>query len=153
MCSLPEPIEDNQGAIEAEKKGGCIMNRFEVVVIGAGIIGSSVAYYLSKAGYSVALVEKGDIANGTSSRCDAVALICDKKPGIDTEMGYKSIQLYKELAKEFSYDFEFASRGSLYVCETEQELEMAAGYVAQQKSAGYEMRMVDHKELFDIEPY
>ncbi|MCJ2147584.1 FAD-dependent oxidoreductase [Bacillus sp. B19-2] len=129
------------------------MNSFDIVVIGAGIIGSSVAYYLSKEGYSVALVEKGDIANGTSSRCDAVALICDKKPGIDTAIGFKSIQLYKELAKEFSFDFEFFSRGSLYVCETDQELEIARDYVAQQVAAGYEMRMVDRQELPDIEPH
>ncbi|MEW9501727.1 NAD(P)/FAD-dependent oxidoreductase [Jeotgalibacillus marinus] len=129
------------------------MNNFDIVVIGAGIIGSSVAYYLSKEGYSVALVEKGDIGNGTSSRCDAVALICDKKPGIDTAIGFKSIQLYKELAKEFSFDFEFFSRGSLYVCETDQELEIARGYVAQQVTAGYDMRMVDQQELPDIEPH
>ncbi|MFJ5772130.1 NAD(P)/FAD-dependent oxidoreductase [Psychrobacillus sp. NPDC093180] len=129
------------------------MTSFDIVVIGAGIIGSSVSYHLSKAGYSVALVEKGDIAHGTSSRCDAVALICDKKPGIDTAIGYKSIQLYKELAKEFSFDFEFSSRGSLYVCETEQELEIAQGYVAQQIADGYDMKMVDNKELLDIEPY
>ncbi|WP_205751109.1 NAD(P)/FAD-dependent oxidoreductase [Bacillus atrophaeus] len=129
------------------------MNSFDIVVIGGGIIGSSAAYYLSKEGYSVALVEKGDIANGTSSRCDAVALICDKKPGIDTAIGFKSIQLYKELAKEFSFDFEFFSRGSLYVCETDQELEIARGYVAQQVAAGYKMRMVDQQELPDIEPY
>ncbi|MFC5589516.1 NAD(P)/FAD-dependent oxidoreductase [Sporosarcina soli] len=129
------------------------MNSFDIVVIGAGIIGSSVAYHLSKEGYSVALVEKGDIANGTSSRCDAVALICDKKPGIDTEIGFKSIQLYKELVKEFSFDFEFSTRGSLYVCETEQELEIANGYVAEQSAAGYDMKMVDHKELLEIEPY
>ncbi|MEC5228720.1 NAD(P)/FAD-dependent oxidoreductase [Bacillus inaquosorum] len=129
------------------------MNSFDIVVIGAGIIGSSVAYYLSKEGYSVALVEKGDVANGTSSRCDAVALICDKKPGIDTAIGFKSIQLYKELAKEFSFDFEFFSRGSLYVCETDQELDIARDYVAQQVAAGYEMRMVDRQELPDIEPH
>ncbi|MCF6409531.1 NAD(P)/FAD-dependent oxidoreductase [Pseudalkalibacillus salsuginis] len=129
------------------------MNSFDVVVIGAGIIGCSVAYHLSKAGYTVALVDKGDVASGTSSRCDAVALICDKKPGIDTEMGFTSIQLYKKLAKELSFDFEFSSRGSLYVCETDQELEIANYYVNEQAAAGYDMKMVDGKELLDIEPY
>ncbi|SDI32274.1 NAD(P)/FAD-dependent oxidoreductase [Alteribacillus bidgolensis] len=129
------------------------MNSFDVVVVGAGIIGCSVAYHLSKAGYSVALVDKGDVASGTSSRCDAVALICDKKPGIDTEMGFESIQLYKKLAKELSFDFEFSSRGSLYVCETDQELEIAKDYVNEQAAAGYDMKMVDEKELTDIEPH
>lgn len=125
---------------------------FDIVVIGAGIIGASTAYYLSKAGYEVALVEKGDIANGTSSRCDAVALISDKKPGIDTDIGYRSIEMYKELAKELAFDFQFSSRGSLYVCETEQELEIATEYAANQTKDGYHLQMVDHKELFDIEP-
>jgi glycine/D-amino acid oxidase-like deaminating enzyme len=132
-------------------KGGILMTHFDVVVIGAGIIGSSTAYYLSKAGYRVALVDKGDIANGTSSRCDAVALISDKKPGIDTEIGYKSIQMYKELAKELAFDFQFSSRGSLYVCETEQELEIAREYAANQNRDGYHLQIVDQKELLEIE--
>ena len=129
------------------------MSSFDVVVIGAGAVGSSVAYHLTKKGYTVALVERGDIANGTSSHCDAVALICDKKPGIDTEMGYASIQVFKELSKEFSYDFEFHQRGSLYVCETDQELEIANDYVKQQQADGYDMRMVDPKEMQEMEPY
>lgn len=129
------------------------MNSFDVVVIGAGAIGSSVAYHLVKKGFNVALVERGDIADGTSSRCDAVALICDKKPGIDTKMGYASIQVLKDLAKKFSYDFEFRQRGSLYVCETDQELAIAKEYVDQQQADGYAMRMVDPHEMQELEPY
>ena len=124
----------------------------DVVVIGGGIIGCSTAYYLSKAGYEVALVEKGDIASGTSSRCDAVALISDKKPGIDTDIGHRSIEMYKELAKELSFDFQFSSRGSLYVCETDLELEVAKEYAERQGMDGYRMQIVDNKELLDIEP-
>ncbi|MFC7393068.1 NAD(P)/FAD-dependent oxidoreductase [Scopulibacillus cellulosilyticus] len=129
------------------------MRNFDVIVIGAGVIGSSVAYHLVKKGLEVALIEKGSVASGTSSRCDAVALICDKKPGIDTEIGFASIQLFKQLAKEFSVDFEFYSRGSLYVCETDKELEIARDYVSRQAKDGYDMRMVDRHELRDIEPY
>jgi glycerol-3-phosphate dehydrogenase len=42
--------------------------RFEVVVIGGGITGAGVAFDAASRGYSVALVERGDYAVGTSSR-------------------------------------------------------------------------------------
>lgn len=129
------------------------MSSYDVVVIGAGAIGTSVAYHLCKKGYSVALLDHGDIANGSSSHCDAVALICDKQPGIDTAMGAASIALYKELASQFSYDFEFDQKGCLYVCETESEYEAAAAYANKQAEDGYDMSMVDAKTLAEMEPY
>ena len=42
----------------------------DVVVIGGGVIGTAVAYFLTKSGISVVLVERGGIACGTSGRCD-----------------------------------------------------------------------------------
>lgn len=42
--------------------------RFEVVVIGGGITGAGVAFDAASRGYSVALLERGDYAIGTSSR-------------------------------------------------------------------------------------
>jgi glycerol-3-phosphate dehydrogenase len=43
-------------------------NSFEVVVIGGGITGAGVAFDAASRGYSVALLERGDYAVGTSSR-------------------------------------------------------------------------------------
>ncbi|MDO4552434.1 MAG: FAD-dependent oxidoreductase [Bacillota bacterium] len=128
------------------------MKSYDAIVIGAGAIGSSVAYHLAKKGMKVAVVERSDLASGTSSGCDASALICDKKPGIDTKLGYESIQLYKKYAQEFSYDFEFHQRGSIYVCESEEELEVARGYAAAEAADGYPMRMMDSYELKEAEP-
>ncbi len=42
--------------------------RFDVVVVGGGITGAGVALDAATRGYSVALVERGDYASGTSSR-------------------------------------------------------------------------------------
>jgi sarcosine oxidase subunit beta len=126
---------------------------YDVVVIGAGVIGCSVAYYLCDKGYKVALLDRGDIASGSSSHCDAVALISDKKPGLDTKMGAASIELYAELAKKFSYDFEFDRKGSLYVCETPEEYDAAGTYARRQIADGYDMSLIDAKTLCDMEPY
>src|SRR6478752_7142851 len=43
-------------------------DRFDVVVVGGGITGAGVALDAASRGYSVALVEREDFAQGTSSR-------------------------------------------------------------------------------------
>ena len=47
---------------------------YDVAVIGAGAIGSSVAYFNAKKGASVVLIDAGDIAQSTSSRSDGMSL-------------------------------------------------------------------------------
>lgn len=126
---------------------------YDITVIGAGAIGTSVAYHLCEKGFKVALIDRGDIAHGSSSHCDAAALICDKQPGLDTRMGATSIAHYAELAKKFEYDFEFDRKGCLYVCETDAEYEAAGKYAAQQAADGYDMSMVDGKTLSEMEPF
>jgi sarcosine oxidase subunit beta len=125
----------------------------EIVVIGGGVIGASVAYHLAKSGHDAALVERGDIASGTSSHCDACAMITDKQPGADVALGAASINLFKELAAELQYDFDFVQRGSLYVCETDLEMEVAAKYIRDLQAEGYSVHMCDKKELAEREPY
>lgn len=130
-----------------------MIKEYDVVVIGAGAIGTSVAYHLCESGYHTALMDRGDIASGSSSHCDAVALICDKLPGIDTKMGQASIDYFGELAAKFEYDFEYDPKGCLYVCETEPEFEAASEYCEKQNADGYKLRMVDQTELCKMEPH
>lgn len=129
------------------------MKTYDTVVIGAGAIGTSVAYHLTQKGYKVALIDHGDVASGSSSHCDAVALICDKEPGIDTKMGQASIDMYADISQKFDFDFEYDAKGCLYVCETEPEMVAAERYVKAQQADGYEMKLVDNKEFCEMEPY
>ena len=129
------------------------MDNFDAVVIGGGVIGASVCYYLSKNGLKVALVEKGDIASGTSGRCDGNVLISDKQPGFDTEMTFQSQLLFKELYNEIPYDFDYTQRGSLYIIESEEEYNVADKFVKKQVENGYPMRMMSRKEIHDDEPF
>src|SRR4051795_4317401 len=48
--------------------GALTADPFDVVVVGGGITGAGVALDAATRGYSVALIERGDYASGTSSR-------------------------------------------------------------------------------------
>jgi len=129
------------------------MSRYDAVIIGGGVIGSSIAYYLSKEDLKIALLEKGDIASGTSSGCDGNILIADKKPGYDTRLAYISQGLLQDLTEEIDYDFEYTQRGSIYIIESSEEWKVAEKYVKKQQNDGYPFRMMDKDEIHEDEPY
>ena len=129
------------------------MRNPDVIVIGAGVIGTSVAYYLTERNCKVLLIDRGDAAVGTSSHCDAAAMLTDKQPGADAALGFSSIGHFVELSKNLSMDFEFAQSGSLYICETDFEFAFATDYVNSLRAEGYPVHMVDTKELAEREPY
>jgi gamma-glutamylputrescine oxidase len=86
-----------------------LVSRSEIVVIGGGIMGMSVAYWLARKGLSVALIESKEVASGSSSRNAGVflagrtpieepMLTCDvlQREGIDArleQVGHMSLTL------------------------------------------------------------
>src|SRR5690625_7896815 len=102
---------------------------YEVAVIGGGIVGCSVAYYLAELGLKTVLIEKNDIASGTSSRCDGNVTIVDKDPGFDSEMSLVSQELLNDLHDTLEIPFEFREHGSILVCDNDAEMEAAVEWV------------------------
>ncbi|MCF8008820.1 MAG: FAD-binding oxidoreductase [Halanaerobiales bacterium] len=128
------------------------MINFDAVIVGGGVIGSCISYYLTKVGLKVALVEKKDIASGTSSSCDGNILISDKKPGFDTDLAAISQNLHKELDQKLDYEFDYTQKGSLYLIESNKEWSVAKQYVKEQTANGYSMRMLDYDQVHNDEP-
>jgi glycine/D-amino acid oxidase-like deaminating enzyme len=119
----------------------------EVLIIGGGVIGAAIAYYTSKIGFDVTVIEKNELASGTSSRCDGNILAIDKDPGFDSEMSLQSQRLVQELSEELDSEFEYRAPGSILICENEEEMIAAEKWVDQQNKAGVPMRMLDRIDL------
>lgn len=126
---------------------------YDVAVIGAGAIGTSCSYYNAKKGADVILIDAGDIAESTSSRSDGNILVCDKQPGFDALFAKASQDMFPSLEDELDYQIEWTQKGSLYLTETEEEFEIASNFCSDMKKCGIEMRMLDHKEVLEDEPY
>lgn len=124
----------------------------DVIVVGGGVIGSSVAYYLSKEGFQVTVLERGDIASGTSSACDGNILVVDKQPGFDSQLGYASQKLYRTLQDELGYDLEYRQLGSTLAVENHEQEVMARDWVRRLGEAGIPMRYIEADEVHEYEP-
>lgn len=124
----------------------------DVIVVGCGVIGASVAYYLAKTGLSVTVVERGDVASGTSSACDGNVLVTDKMPGFDSQMTFESQRLYDKLENELGYDFEYRRLGSTLAVEDEGQEVVARDWVKRQTEAGVPMRYLEGQAVREDEP-
>jgi sarcosine oxidase subunit beta len=87
---------------------------FDVGIIGGGIIGCAVAYYLSKAGASVAVCDKDHICSGASSvnQAGLVIQIFDLKT---IALALASSEHYEGLSDELGFDVEYRKTGSIVV--------------------------------------
>lgn len=109
----------------------------DVVIIGAGIVGTSAAYYLAKSGHSVVLCEKGRVAGEQSSRNWGFVRQQGRDPA-EIPAIIESLRLWRGLAEEIGEDLGFKQAGVYYLADTEEQV------------AGYE-EWLEHAKQYQID--
>lgn len=128
------------------------MNSADVVVIGGGVIGTSIAYRLGATGRRVILIEKGGIGAETSASCDKAIFLQSKKPGFPSQLAKSSRQVYENLEEELGVSFEFKRAGGMIVIQSEAHLEFMKDFVNIQKAAGMDIQLLNQKDTLEIQP-
>lgn len=124
----------------------------DVVVIGAGVIGSSIAYQLTKAGVDVVLIDRNEPAGETSGACDGLVFCQSKKPGIHLQMAMASKKIFDGLVGQLPFDMEYENTGGMVTIESEAEYLAMEKYVEQQRAGGLDVSLLDAKTAREMEP-
>ncbi len=124
----------------------------DIIVIGGGIIGSAIAYNLTKRGKRVVLLEKKYLVNGASASCDQGILLQSKAPGDHLRLAIYSMEMYKGLEKELSRELEFSQKGYLVLIENEMELKTMEDVVRQQNACGLPSEIISAEEAMGLQP-
>jgi glycine/D-amino acid oxidase-like deaminating enzyme len=125
-----------------------------VVVIGAGVVGAACAYFLSRAGYDVTLVDRGPVAGGTTSRGEGNILVSDKEPGSELSLALWSGALWREIGSDLGDDaLERESKGGVVVAMSEPGLAALRDFADGQAAAGVRCEEIPAQRLHDVEPH
>ena len=111
------------------------METADVVIVGGGVIGTSIAYRLA-GNRKVVLIEKGEIGAETSGSCDKAIFLQSKKPGFPIKLAQESRMVYENLEEELGMNIEFQKNGGMIVIENESHLDFMRKFVKQQNKAG-----------------
>ncbi len=125
---------------------------YDVLVIGAGVLGATVAMHLAKNGKKVLLLEKAEVASGASGGNLGQLSISDRctEPW-HMKLAMESLAYYREILSKES-EIEFNASGGSSLLSGEEEL--CAGEVAAQqlKEYGIEARMYYGADMTKVEP-
>jgi sarcosine oxidase subunit beta len=124
----------------------------KVIVVGGGVIGTSVAYYASRQGYQVTLLERQAISSGASGACGGTVFMQSKNVGQHLALALKSAALYRNLTQELEFDLEYSACGGMIAIEDEQQAALVRQTVEQQRQAGLPVEILGIKEARELEP-
>jgi len=123
-----------------------------VVVIGAGIIGSSVAYEAAKAGAKVTVLEAGKIAGGASTTSFAWTNATGKRPQAYFALNVAGMRAHLDLAREFGHAPWFHQTGSIEWYSNEQDWPAQLENADQMREWGYGVEWISKARLAELEP-
>lgn len=124
----------------------------QVVVVGGGIIGASIAYHLTKRGVSDVLVlEQGQLTGGTTWH--AAGLVSQLKSTHSlTKLATYSTRLFEELEDETGQATGYRAPGSISVASDSERWEEMRRGISMASTVGVEIREIGMDELREMVP-
>ncbi|KGN02610.1 FAD-dependent oxidoreductase [Clostridium novyi A str. 4570] len=127
---------------------------FDVTIVGAGVIGCSIARELSKYNLKVCVLEKGpDVATGTSKANSGIVHGGhDATPGtLKAKLNVRGNEMFDKLVEEL--DFPFKRNGSLVLCFDESEKEGLQKLLEKgQKNGVPNLEIIGKEKILEMEP-
>jgi glycine/D-amino acid oxidase-like deaminating enzyme len=126
-------------------------SRADVVVVGGGAIGSSVGFHLAEAGISVCLLERAELASGSTSRA-AGGIRAQFSDPLNIALGLESIEAYERFGERPGAEIDLKQVGYLFLLDRAEDVESFERSVALQNEHGVPSRFVSNDEALELCP-
>jgi glycine/D-amino acid oxidase-like deaminating enzyme len=127
------------------------MEMFDVVILGAGIVGAACAYECASSGLRVAVVEPGVPAGGASAAGMGHLVVMDDSPA-QLALTHYSRDLWREMQGALPASVEFEECGTLWVAADDEEMQEVFAKRKAYGQRGIQTEVLDEQSLRQAEP-
>ena len=117
----------------------------DVVVVGSGAFGASVAYHLAQRGARVVVLERAALASQTSPRAAGLSSQVRATPAL-TRLAQRAVAKLAAFTAETGQPLRFTQSGALKIARTERDAEQLAHEVARGDTVGVDIDFVSVAE-------
>ena len=126
---------------------------FRSAVIGGGIVGCGLLYYLTERGWSdVVLLESGELSSGTTWGSSALVTHLTSSPFI-SRLHKETLDIYPRLAEETGQSTGLHLTGSLRLATTRERMTEYQRYQARAPFQGYALHVIGPEEIKSLHPF
>jgi sarcosine oxidase subunit beta len=132
--------------------GSGLPRRASVVVVGGGVIGTSVAFHLAEAGVpDVVLIERDELAAGSTSKA-AGGVRAQFSDALNVQLGARSLRAFADFGARPGHEIDFRPVGYLFLLSREQDVAAFERSIALQNRLGVPSRLLDPREATRLSP-
>ncbi len=124
----------------------------DVLVLGAGIVGTAAAFELSRRGVAVTLLDRAGISEGTTGLGEGNALCSDKDAGPELDLTVAGRAPFDEIEALLGPAARIRRKGGLIVHPDARTWEAEPARVDRLRAAGVDARLLEPDELRALEP-
>jgi glycine/D-amino acid oxidase-like deaminating enzyme len=123
-----------------------------VIIIGAGIVGAAIAFFLSRAGARVTVLDARTPAAGASGASDGAVSVASKRPGPMMALAHASRALYHQLVQQGVLTDIYHTRPTYLFARTDEEVAVIAQQGADLMDLDERILPLTHAELMQRVP-
>jgi sarcosine oxidase, subunit beta len=127
------------------------MERFDIIVVGAGIVGLATAWRARRAGARVLVLDKGATAYEASSRATGFLSLRGETPG-ESRLAQVAETLWDSLDDDLGYPTEWTQKGRLWAAITPREYEELKASYQSFRTTGIDFEFIDAKACRELLP-
>jgi glycine/D-amino acid oxidase-like deaminating enzyme len=129
-----------------------MIHEAEVVVIGAGAFGASIAFHLAQRGQRVALLDRHAVASQTSLRAAGLTLQIRTDPAM-TSLAMRSVARIEHFSQETGETLAFHQSGSLKLARTPEFAKQIYDEVERGRAIGLDIELISQSEAQRRAPF